>query len=82
MEKLEATFSMLSMSIASSALMAMGLAPDPENNKTEVDKNMARFNIDMLIMMKEKTKNNLNVEEQTFLDHVIQDLQAKFLQLK
>lgn len=81
MEKLEASFSMLTMSIASSALMAMGLAPDPEG-KTHIDKNMARFNIDLLTMLKEKTKNNLNADDQNFLDHVTQDLQQKYIQLK
>lgn len=80
MEKLEASFSMLTMSIASSALMAMGLAPDPEG-KTQVDKNVARFNIDLLTMLKEKTKNNLNADDQSFLDHVVQDLQQKYIQL-
>lgn len=81
-EKLEASFSMLTMSIASSALMAMGLTPDPHSGKTEVDKNVARFNIDLLHILKEKTKNNLNADEQNLLGHILQDLQMKYLQLK
>ena len=81
MEKPEATLSMLLMSIASSALTSMGHAPNPEN-KTEIDKNMARFNIDLLLMIKEKTKNNLTLDEQNFLTHITQDLQNKFLNLK
>lgn len=79
-EKMEASFSILAMSIASSAVMAMGLAPDPQSGKTSKDKNMARFNIDLLIMLKEKTKNNLTEEENKFLDSVITDLQMKFVQ--
>lgn len=78
---LEASFSMIIMSIASSAAMSMGLTPTPEN-KIEIDKNMARFNIDLLAVMKEKTLNNLNPEEKGLLEHIIQDLQAKFIQLK
>ena len=81
MEKMEATFSILTMSIASTALMAMGLAPD-HDNKTEIDKNMARFNIDLLIMLRNKTKGQLNSEEETLLNHIIQDLQLKFVQVK
>lgn len=78
-EKLEASFSMLTMSIASSAAMAMGLVPDPEQ-KTQKDKNMAKFNIDLLIMLKSKTANNLSTDEQHFIDSVIADLQLKFVQ--
>ncbi len=70
------------MSIGSSALMAMGLTPDPQSGKTEVDKDMARFNIDLLSLVKEKTKNNLDQEEKNFLDQMLADLQSKFLQLK
>lgn len=80
--KLEASLSLLVMSIASNAMMAMGLTPDPQSGKTETDKNMAKFNIDLLIMLKEKTKNNLNSEETGLLDHILQDLQLKFIQTK
>ena len=81
-QKLEASFSMLTMSIASSALMAMGLAPDPQSGKTQTDKNVARFNIDLLVTLKEKTKNNLTAEENDLLNHILQDLQMKFIQMK
>ena len=78
---LEASISMIVMSIASSAAMSMGLTPTPEN-KIEVDKNIARFNIDLLTVLKEKTKNNLTQDEKSLLEHIVQDLQSKFIQLK
>ena len=81
-EKLEATFSMLIMSIASNSMMAMGLTADPQSGTTEVDLQLARFNIDLLINLKDKTKNNLNSDEQNLLEHILQDLQMKFVQLK
>lgn len=80
--KLEATFSMLVMSIASNAVMAMGLTPNPETGKTETDRQLARFNIDLLVMLKEKTKNNLSSDENGLIEHIVQDLQMKFVQLK
>jgi hypothetical protein len=79
---LQASFSMLLMSIASSAAMAMGLSPDPENGKMEKDKNLARFNIDLLIVLKDKTKNNLNSDEEKFLEAILSDLQLKFVSMK
>lgn len=80
-EKLEASFSMLIMSIASSAVMAMGLAPDPQSGESQKDKNMARFNIDLLQILQEKTKNNLTQDEKQFLESLISDLQMKYVQM-
>ena len=82
MDKMTASFSVLTMSVASSAAMALGLAPNPESGESTKDKNMAKFNIDLLVMLKDKTKGNLTPEEQRFLDSVINDLQLKFLQEK
>lgn len=79
-QKLEANFSVLTMSIASSAVMALGLAPDPQTQKIHKDKNMAKFNIDLLMMLKNKTQGNLSKEEAQFIDSVISDLQMKFVQ--
>ncbi|MFS4457873.1 DUF1844 domain-containing protein [Bdellovibrio sp. HCB2-146] len=77
-EKMEASLSILIMSIASSAVMAMGLAPD-DSGKVSKDKNMARFNIDLLLVLKAKTKGNLSKDETEFLDNLINDLQMKFV---
>lgn len=80
--KLEASLSLLVMSIASNAMMALGLSPDPQTGKSELDKNLARFNIDLLMTIQEKTKNNLSGEEIDLLNHILQDLQSKFIQVK
>lgn len=76
------SFSTLVLSIGSSAAMAMGLAPNPSTQQVEKDLEMARFHIDLLALLKEKTKNNLEKEEQAFLDSVLNDLQLKFVQIK
>lgn len=81
-ESVDASFSMLVMSIASSAAMALGLTPDPQTGKTEPDKNMARFNIDLLVILKEKTNGQLTADESRLLEHLISDLQLKFIQNK
>ena len=59
--------------------MAMGLEKDPATGKIEKDLDLARFNIDMLTLLKTKTKNNLEADEARFLDGVIGDLQIKFV---
>jgi len=78
-DKMEASLSVLIMSLASSAVMAMGLAPDPANGKVRKDKNMARFNIDLLVVLQDKTKGNLTADESKFLENLINDLQMKFV---
>lgn len=80
-ENLEASFSMIVMSIASSAAMSLGLTPTPDN-KIEIDKNLARFNIDLLKVLQEKTKNNLNDDEKHLIENILHDLQLKFVGLK
>ncbi len=79
-EALEATLSTLILSIASSAAMSMGLAPNPASGKIEKDLNLARFNIDLLTMLSEKTKNNRTADEDRFITTILQDLKMKFIQ--
>jgi len=80
-QALPVSFSTLTISLASSAVMAMGLEKDPATGKTEKDLDLARFNIDMLSLLKAKTKNNLEADEARFLDGVISDLQIKFVKV-
>lgn len=82
MQKMEASFSVLAMSLASSAAMALGLAPDPHSGEIHKDKEMAKFNIDLLVVLQEKTKGNLSSDEQRFLESVVSDLQVKFVSVK
>ncbi len=79
---MEASFSTLIMSIGSSATIALGLSPDPSTGKVDTNKEVARFNIDLLKALEEKTKNNLSAEENSFLKNIISDLQLKFVELK
>ncbi len=78
----EANFSTLILSIGSSAAMALGLAPNPMTNKIEKDLPLARFNIDLLCMLRDKTKGNLSDDEQKFLQSIVHDLQMKFVSNK
>lgn len=80
---LEPTISTLVLSLSSAALIALGLATDPSQDIKEpkIDKSMAKFNIDMLIMLKEKTKGNLTPHEQKLIDVIISDLQIKYVEI-
>ena len=78
----EASLSVLLMSVASSAAMAMGLAPHPETGQLDKNKEMAKFNIDLLLVLQEKTKGNRNAEEDRFLNSILHDLQMKYVEMK
>ena len=82
MNGMEANFSTLVLSIGSSAAMALGLAPNPVTNVMEKDLNLARFNIDLLRMLRDKTRGNLNPDEQKFIESIVTDLQMKFVTAK
>ena len=78
--KLEASFSTLVISIASNAVVSMGLEKNPVSGKTEKNIAMAQYSIDLLVLLKEKTVNNLSETETNYLNTIIQDLQMKFVQ--
>ncbi len=69
------------LSVASAAMMGLGLAPRPESGKTQVDLEIARQNIDLLEMIHEKTKNNLSAEEMKLLERVLYEVRTKFLEV-
>ncbi len=80
---LEPTVSTLVLSLSSAALIALGLAIDPSQDikESKIDKPMAKFNIDMLIMLKKKTEGNLSSDEQKLLDAIISDLQIRYVEI-
>ncbi|MCM2281490.1 MAG: DUF1844 domain-containing protein [Bdellovibrionaceae bacterium] len=78
--QMEASFSTLAISLGTQAIIALGLVENPITKKTETDRNVARFNIDMLRTLRDKTKGNLNDAEEKLLNGIIHDLQLKFVE--
>jgi hypothetical protein len=75
------TFISLIFSLASSAMIYMGDVADPEG-KSLKDVDMAKQTIDLLGILSEKTKGNLNPEEEKFLSSTLCDLRLRFVQVK
>jgi hypothetical protein len=74
-------FPTFTLSVASAAMMGLGLAPRPETGKTELDLEMARQNIGLLEMIQEKTKNNLTPDEEKLLERVLFEVRTKFVEV-
>jgi len=71
------------LSLASSAFVHLGDAPDPETGAPGApDLLLAQQTIDILAMLKDKTKGNLTPEEEKFMEHILTDLRLRFVTKK
>ena len=61
-------------------LVALGKLKNPMTEKTETDLYSAQTTIDMLEMLKEKTKNNLNETETKYLEQALADLKLNYVE--
>jgi len=75
------TFASFIISLNTSALIHLGLLPDPSTGQTHKEPELARQTIDLLGILKEKTRNNLDKDEQDLLDNLLFDLRLKFVEL-
>ncbi|MDD5116074.1 MAG: DUF1844 domain-containing protein, partial [Candidatus Omnitrophica bacterium] len=53
--------------------------PNPETQQTQKDPTQAKFIIDTLGMLQEKTKGNLNAEESQLLDNLLYELRMAYM---
>ncbi len=57
----------------------MGDLADPITGKKEENLPAVKQTIDILIMLREKTKNNLDAEESKMIEQLIYELQMKYM---
>jgi Domain of unknown function (DUF1844) len=72
-------FSSLVLMLAQNVTMFLGQHPDPAMQQRYRDLSQAKHMIDILIMLREKTKGNLNIEEQQLLEEVVSQLQMAYV---
>ena len=78
-ESFQIDFSTFIMSLTSSAFYHLGDMPDPSTGKKEVNLPAVQQTIDMLIMLREKTKGNLKEDEEKLVEQLIYELQVKYV---
>ena len=76
----EVSFSTFMLSMSSSALVHLGEIPDPMSQSTETDLLMAKQIIDTLGMLAEKTKGNVDAEEERLVKTLLYDLRLRYVQ--
>ena len=67
--------------LASQAIMGLGAMPDPSGRGVVVDLDGARFAIDLLAVIQDKTKGNLDDEEDKELETLIVELRSRYVQV-
>jgi hypothetical protein len=73
-------FSTFILSLSTQALVHLGEIPNPIDNKLGTDLLAAKHMIDILGILKEKTKGNLDDSESGLLDTVLYDLRLKYVE--
>jgi len=77
----ELTFAAFVWSLSEQALAALGEIPDPATGKVTHDLIMAQQMIDIIIMLRDKTRGNLDQHEQTLVQEILSTLEMKYVEL-
>ena len=73
-------FSSIVLPFYSQALVKLGQAEDPVSQKKEENLDFAKRLIDILDLLKERTKGNLKPEEEKFLDACLHQLRMYYME--
>jgi Domain of unknown function (DUF1844) len=74
------TFTAFVMSLATTAAVHFGDLPDPSGGETRTDLQSARQMIDILTMLKDKTRGNLSDDEARLVEELLYDLRLRFVE--
>ena len=75
----EITFTSFLISLGSSAFIHLGDIPDPATGEVKKDVPLAKQTIDLLGLLREKTRNNLLEEEEKLFEHLLYDLRMRYV---
>ena len=78
--EVEVNFTGYVTSLAFQAMIFLGEIPNPLTNEMDKNVRQAKFLIDTLALLKEKTAGNLNKEEEDLLNASVYELQLKYVE--
>ncbi len=76
----KADFVVIVHSIATQALVSLGKIKNPLTNKKEVDLKSAKFSVDLLQVLAEKTRGNLTETEERYLQGILYQLRMAYVE--
>lgn len=71
-------FNMFVSSLSMQALIFLGEIENPMTHQTEKNMDQAKYIIDTIAMLKDKTKSNLDAQEVNVIDNVLYELRMKY----
>ena len=75
----EVTFSNFVFSLSTQALIQLGEIQDPESKEPKKSLPSAKQTIDLIGMLREKTKGNLTKDEETLINNALYDLRMRYV---
>lgn len=72
-------FSTFILSLSTSVLMHLGVVENPVTKKKEKDPLVAKQTIDLIMLLRDKTKGNLTGEEAKLVEDVLHELQLWYV---
>ena len=78
----EPSLPLLVTTLATQAMVGLGLVENPMTGQGEIDLGQSRHFIDTIAMLKEKTEGNRTDEESTVIENVLHELQMVFVQIQ
>lgn len=76
----EITFGTFVVGLSTQALMHLGELPDPQTNQRAADLPAAQQLIDIIAMLENKTRGNLDHDEQAMLETILFELRMKYVE--
>jgi hypothetical protein len=76
-----ASFTFFVLSLRAQAEMQLGLMNYGQEEESQPDLQMARHTIDLMAVLRDKTKGNLSLEEQRMLENSLTELRFRFVQV-
>ena len=68
------------LSLSTQALMHLGEIPNPLTGKMDKEVEVAKQTIDIISLLQEKTRGNLDQEEEKLLDEILFNLRMKYVE--
>ena len=76
-----ASLEMLVSTLVTEAMIALGQIPHPATGQTEMRPNQAKYLIDTIAVLSEKTKGNVSAEEEQAFTNLLHQLRLAFVAL-
>lgn len=75
-------FDLLVLSLGNAALVGLGFMPEPESSQIRKNLDEAQHNIELLSVLRDKTRGNLSASEAQLLEGMLYDLRMKYVEAR